>query len=260
MAHFGLPLMAVALLSLAMHQLDRYVLLAFVSLNAIGIYSLAYQIGQGVNSLVLVPFSQIWSVVVFEIARLPDAKRVFVEIFSTFVRGLLLVLLAASLGANAAVHVLAPPEYAAAADIIPVIALAYFFFSLDDHFRVPALIHKRTLTMVPVYVAAVLINLALNLLLVPSWGALGAAWASVGTFASFAAIGLVRYRYVDRIDYRLGEALRVLMATITIHVLFRVFMVDRPVLVALVVGAVVWAIAAAVLVRRPLQVWRGRAT
>jgi O-antigen/teichoic acid export membrane protein len=258
MATFGFPLMAVALLSLAMHQMDRYVLLAFVSLDAIGIYSFAYQIGQGINSLVLVPFSQIWGVVIFEIARLQDAKRVFVEVFSAFVRGLLLVLLAASLGAKVAVYLLAPPDYAAAADLIPVIALAYFFFSLDDHFRVPALVHKRTTTLVPVYVIAVLLNLGLNLLLVPRWGILGAAWASVWTFVGFSVFGLKRYRRVDRIHYRMGEAASVLAACVATYVVFHLAMKDRSILANALVGAGTWIVMAAILTRRPIQAWRHR--
>src|SRR5262249_37007264 len=69
MWHFAWPLIGAGLLATLMHQADRYILRAFVSLDDIGIYALAYQIGQGVNALVLTPFGSIWGVLVFEIAK-----------------------------------------------------------------------------------------------------------------------------------------------------------------------------------------------
>src|SRR5262249_3772829 len=71
---FGWPLIVTGLLSALMHEADRYYLRAFADLHQLGLYSLAYQIGQGVNTLVLLPFSAIWGVLMFEIAREPKAK------------------------------------------------------------------------------------------------------------------------------------------------------------------------------------------
>lgn len=256
MFRFGGPLVGVALMSLAMHQIDRYILVGFVSLSDIGIYSLAYQIGQGVNSLVLSPFSQVWGVVVFEVAALRDFKRLFAEIFSTFVRGLSLVLLAAALGSRLAVAILAPPSYAPAADLIPVIALAYFFFSLDDHFRVPALLQKRTGALLPVYAIAAVTNVGLNLLLVPRWGIEGAAWASAGTFATFSAAGLAVYRKLDRIDYGLLDGALVVGSAVLAYVLYRWFLADRYIVVSLLGSLAMWAALLVAFSRRPLRAWR----
>ena len=110
---FGGPLIATALLSLVMHEADRYFLRASVDLEQVGIYSLAYKIGQAVNMLCLVPFAAIWTVVVYEIAKSPDAKRQYAAVFEQFVAGLLLVMLAASLFAKPLLGVLTTAEYSA---------------------------------------------------------------------------------------------------------------------------------------------------
>src|SRR5262249_9455190 len=73
---FGAPLVVTALLSLAMHQANRLFLRMFVGMDQVGIYSLACQIGQGVNSLYLLPFGMIWPVFAYEIAHRPDAKAI----------------------------------------------------------------------------------------------------------------------------------------------------------------------------------------
>ena len=60
---FGAPMIIGALLSMLMHQADRYLLKMFVSMDQVGIYSLAYAIGHGTNTLILLPFAAIWNVV-----------------------------------------------------------------------------------------------------------------------------------------------------------------------------------------------------
>lgn len=205
---FGGPLIATALLSMVIHEADRYFLRVWVDLDQVGLYSLAYKIGQAVNMLCLMPFTAIWGVVVYEIARSPDAKRQYAAVFEHFVAGLSLVMLAASLFARPLLMWLTTAEYAAAADLVPIICLGYLCFSLHEHFRVPVLLAKQTRSLVPVYLFAALLNLACNVVLIPRWHAAGAAWASVITYAGFSAFGLLRYRQIDVIPYpfrRCGE-------------------------------------------------------
>ena len=198
---FGWPLILYGLCSAAMHESDRYVLRLFVNLHDLGLYSLAYQIGQGVNTLVMTPFSGIWSVLIYEIARDPDAKATYAKVFKHYVFGLSLVLMIAALFARPILGLIAPPEYAPAAEIVPIICLAYFFFSVHDHFKVPALLASRTVALLPAVMSAAAANLALNFLLIPRMGVAGAAWASVLTFALFSSIALHRNRRIDRYPY-----------------------------------------------------------
>jgi len=67
------------LLALTMHQADRYLLRVFLDMDRVGIYSFAYTIGQAINALCLMPFVAIWSVEVYEIARQPNAKQIYVN-------------------------------------------------------------------------------------------------------------------------------------------------------------------------------------
>ena len=59
---YGRPLIVTALLAMLMHNGDRYILRFFVDMKAIGIYSLAYVAGQGINTMLLAPFAAIWNV------------------------------------------------------------------------------------------------------------------------------------------------------------------------------------------------------
>ena len=208
---FGSPLIATALLSMVIHEADRYFLRVWVDLDQVGLYSLAYKIGQAVNMLCLMPFTAIWGVVVYEIARSPDAKRQYAVVFEHFVAGLSLVMLAASLFARPLLLLLTTSEYAAAADLVPIICLGYLCFSLHEHFRVPVLLAKQTRSLVPVYLFAAVLNLVCNVVLIPRWHAAGAAWASVITYAGFSAFGLARYRQTDVIPYPFRRCLEIVI-------------------------------------------------
>ncbi len=170
MLQFGSPLIVIAFLSLLMHQADRWILHRYVSMAEVGIYSLAYRIGQGLNQILLLPFASIWGVMIYEVAKQPNAKSVYARVFGYYTKFASLFLLAGALGSRMLISIVATEEYAAAADIIPVILLAYLAFSWNDHFRIPVLLKKRTLSMVPVSVTATVVNLAANFALVPLVG------------------------------------------------------------------------------------------
>jgi len=248
---FGWPLVISGLLSVVMHEADRYVLRFFVGLGEVGLYSVAYQIGQGINTLVLMPFASIWGVLIYEIAGQPDAKLTYARVFRGYVFCLGLILLPASLLIGPALRLVAPPEYAPAAEIVPIVCLAYFFFSLHDHFKVPALLANRTVALLPVVGVAAATNVAVNLVAIPWLGAIGAAWVSVLTFIVFSLGGLYRYRRLDQYPYPIAESTAVLVGMTFTYVGFRLFVMPRVGVAGQVaVAAGVWLAWAAVLAAR----------
>ena len=200
---FAAPVVITAFLSLLMHQADRYVLRLFLDLEQVGIYSVAYTFGQAINTLVMVPFAAIWDVEMYTIAKKSQAKQIYATVFQYFVYGVSTIMLGAALFAQPLLTMILPSSYAGAGRLIPLICLAYIFFSLHQHFRVPALLAKRPIDLLPAAIAAAATNIGLNLLLIPRWGIYGAAWASVCTFIVFSFTGLWVYRSIDRYPYPL---------------------------------------------------------
>lgn len=219
---FGSPLVGTALFSLIMHQGDRYLLRLFVGLDQVGIYSLAYSIGQAINTLYFLPFASIWGVVIYEIAEQQHAKKIYAQVFEYFVYLQMLMFLGVSLFAKPLLGLVMASDYSAAESIVPVVCLAYLFFSLHEHFKVPAMLAKRTLSLLPAVVTAAVFNIVANLLLIPFFGLAGAAWVSVLTFAIFSFMGLWRYRLIDKYEYAFIRCGAVLLGMVTTYLLFRV--------------------------------------
>ena len=250
MLQFGSPLIVIAFLSLLMHQADRWILHRYVSMAEVGVYSLAYRIGQGMNQILLLPFASIWGVMIYEIAKQPNAKSVYARVFGYYTKFASLFLLAGALGSRMLISIVATEEYAAAADIIPVILLAYLAFSWNDHFRIPVLLEKRTLSMVPVSITATLVNLAANFALVPLWGGAGAAWATVITFTTFTGLGLYLYQRGERYPYRFAESFGVVVGIAATYGICR-WTTNGVDWQSVVVGGVAWLAWAVVLFAKP---------
>jgi O-antigen/teichoic acid export membrane protein len=156
----------------------------------------------------------VWDVVVYEVADRPDARRIYVLVFEYFVNALLLLMLGVSLFAQPAVSLLLPVEYAAAGWLIPIVCLAFVFFSLHGHFRVPAMLAKQTGSLVLSPAVAATANILLNLLLIPMVGVIAAALTSVVTYGLFSFVGLWQYRRFARLDYPFKRCGFVLLAMV----------------------------------------------
>jgi O-antigen/teichoic acid export membrane protein len=145
-----------------------------------------------------------------------------------------------------------PAEYQTAAPLIPIICLAFIFFSIHEHFKVPALLAKKTVSMLVPFGAGAAANVVLNLLLLRRFGAYGAAWVSVATYAIFSAVGLMRYRLIERFEYPLVRFTAVLVAMIATYIACEYVNGVGPGAVwSLVVPTVAWT-AWAVILLRPL--------
>ncbi len=211
LTRFSSPIIVLAFLSMLMHEADRYFMAAYLSMEEVGICSLAYKIGQAVNSLTLLPFGSIWSVTMYEIAKQPDAKQQYATVFRHFVNAMLVLMLGASLVAWPLLPVLTTEAYDGAVNLLPIILLAFVFFSAHSLFNVPAMLAKKTVAMLPAAVAGASVNLLLNSLIVPRFGAVGAAWVSVATYATYSFVGLALYRRIDVIPYQFGHCLATML-------------------------------------------------
>ncbi len=214
---FSSPMILTALLAMLMHEADRVIMQDLIDMHEVGVYSLAHKIGFAIESLCLLPFASIWNVSLYEIAERKDAKKVYADVFKYFVYGFGIIMLGGALTVHPVLPKLIDPEYLASIDQIAVVLLGFFFFGIHFVMEVPALLHKRTMLMVPAAVAGVATNIAANYFLVPlevngaPLGGFGAGWAGVLTYIVYAGVGLASYRHLYPINYPWAKAVATLL-------------------------------------------------
>lgn len=188
MVAFSLPLIPAALCLFILHFSDRYILNLFVTLEAVGIYALAYKFGFLISAVIAHPFSLIWGNRMHVIYREAGRDRMYNQVLSAYA----IVLVAAGVGLSLFIDevlaVISPEIYHAAAGLVPIIAAGYVLAALNQLSMGPLYAEGRTGWVALATGIAAGANVALNFLLVPFYGALGAALATLAAFATLAVV------------------------------------------------------------------------
>jgi len=175
---------------------DRYLLGHFASLSATASYTVAYSLGGSVALVITKPFSMAWWVFIYPIARREDAPQVFKLIFRWYSFLLLFATLGLSLVGVSILDFLFPVSYHGQSLIISVVALSIVFNSIFTVFNLGMTLRRKTWLASVALLFAALLNVGANIVLIPLYGAMGAA---IATLIAYIALALVSYLFNQRI-------------------------------------------------------------
>lgn len=186
MLWFSLPFMAVGVLSFYLNFGDRYFLRLFGGgLDAVGIYSLGYKFGFMLTFIAGDPFFNVWDSEKFRIFReSADPAAVYRRVYLLYSAVLAMVVIGISLFGKNAIMVMANRAYWPAADLIPIVCLAYVCNCITGYANLGILVKERTIEYTYGSVIAGGVVTAGYLLLIPRYGGMGAALA---TFLAYGA-------------------------------------------------------------------------
>jgi O-antigen/teichoic acid export membrane protein len=179
---------------------DRFFLRPHISMDDLGLYALSYKLGMLVH-LAYSSFSAYWSAQVYAIMNRSDADSVFPRVQTYLTLAITLVCLTLIVCARPMLRLMVDPAYGAAADLAPVIVLAYGVRSLGDYFKFLFLVGGRPGNDAICNWLGAGFCLAGYVFLIPRYGAWGAAFA---TLIAFTAVAVVTTLWSYRVrPYRL---------------------------------------------------------
>ncbi|MEX2115421.1 MAG: oligosaccharide flippase family protein [Bacteroidota bacterium] len=182
LARFGFPLLFSGLGLFLMNSSDRYFLKAFATLADLGVYAVGYKIGM-VMSLAVSAFTVAWPPIMFKISADPHAKRTFSTILTYYVFVTGMLFLSVSSFRVEIVTLIGTPEYIGASQVVPFILMSYLLQGVYYILSAGVTITDHT-KMVPIVVGVgALINTAANLILIPPYGIMGAAVATIISYS-----------------------------------------------------------------------------
>ncbi|SFR33804.1 lipopolysaccharide biosynthesis protein [Litoreibacter janthinus] len=182
LARIGVPIVPGAVMDAVFASLDKFFLAAQVDAAMVGIYALAGRLAQLLRISVAAPFAQIWTVRRLEVETDPDATTpppVFRSIMVVFLAVLILVSLALCLLAPEIIWVIGRAEYVDAALFLPLILLGLLLYVLKWNFEIGIYAREKTIWISLVSFATVATAIPVYMVLVPAYGAMGAAVAFV---------------------------------------------------------------------------------
>lgn len=181
---FGLPFVPVGLATAAMEMMNRYIVEAYLGLAAVGIFSAGYKLG--IFMLLLsTAFFYAWQPFFLKAGPSEESKILFARILKYFslVALIFWVTLTLLMPEIVRFHIgnvyLIGPEYSACEPMIPWILLGYVFQGINLVFLPGIYFEKKTRFMAYITLLAAAVNIGANLIMIPIWGIVGSAVASL---------------------------------------------------------------------------------
>jgi O-antigen/teichoic acid export membrane protein len=212
MMRFGLPTMPAELSLYMLNFVDRIIIVRAAGLAEAGLYSLAVKFAQAVNVLVR-GFQLAWPPLAYSIRDDDEARRAYAVVVTWFVAGCAFVVTGMWLLSRWIVRALAAPEFFASYEAIGLISTAVTLYALYMVLVVILGRTGRTEFNFPATGAALIANVALNLILVPPLGIVGAGIALV---ASYLVVVALMYGFTQRlfpVPYEWGRLARVVLVS-----------------------------------------------
>jgi len=212
---FGLPTMPAELSLYMLNFVDRIILIRYAGAAEVGLYALAVKFAQGVNVLVR-GFQLAWPPLAYSIRDDGEARRAYAAIVTWFVAGCAFVVTGMWLLSRWIVRALAAPEYFGSYKAIGLVATGVTLYALYMVLVVILGRTGRTGYNFPATAAALVANIALNLVLVPPLGIVGAGLSLVASY--FVVLGLM-YVFTQRlfpVPYEWGRLGRIVLVSVVL--------------------------------------------
>lgn len=213
---FGLPLVPAGLAGWVLMLSDRFFLERYRDLHQVGIYAAGYSIA-GILNIIMNWFNAAWLPYCFSISKQADAKKVYARILLYAMVVFTFLGLGLSIFSREVLALVATPSYYGAASIIPLIVLAYLFFEMNYLLAVGLDLTGKTASYPFIVGACAVCNLFLNCILIPPFGMMGAALATV---FSYGLMPFFTYTVVDRVYpvyYDWGRLLKMVVVSFSFY-------------------------------------------
>lgn len=211
---FSLPLVPHGLASWILSVSDRAILQFYVSVSALGLYSLGYTFGT-IQIIISSAIDSAWIPFVFKrVAAEGDAaKPQLARLLTYYVLTLCTVAVGLCLFARDAIYILTAESFHPAYQVVPIIVIAYLWNGL---YVLPAnflFLKSKTVWLPFATVTAGLVNITINLTLAPHYGIMAAAWATFVAFFVMLVLLLVIAHRVYPFPYEYRRILMIFGAT-----------------------------------------------
>ncbi|MCX6570926.1 MAG: oligosaccharide flippase family protein [Candidatus Aminicenantes bacterium] len=213
---FGLPIVPANLAGWALALSDRFFLQRYSGLGQVGIYAVGYSMA-GILSMLTGWFNTAYAPYVYSISKQSDAKVVYARVLTYAITLFTLVGLGLALFAREALVLLTRPAYYGAARIVPLIVLAYLFFEVSYLISFGLDLTGKTGYYPFIVGAGAVVNLFLNLALIPPFGMMGAAVATVLSYMLLPIIGYFIVRRLYPVPYEWRRLLKLALVSVGVY-------------------------------------------
>ena len=184
---YGYPLLVSGYSNLLIRSADRYVLSLFGTMSTVGVYSVCYRVGSLLNPVLIEPSKHAVRPVVLELEKAPKQQQRFLSLTATYYYVLAVFCwLALSLFAKEIVMLLLRrSEFWHGYVLLPLVGFSSVLQGLGNFLAVGMVMKNKPFYISLCLLISVAVNLCLNFLLIPFWGIVGAAAATLCAYLTW---------------------------------------------------------------------------
>lgn len=217
MLKFAIPYLPASLAAMVVQVVDRPVVLAMTDPSTLGIYQANYKLGIFMMLFVSM-FQYAWQPFFLNNAKEKNAKEIFSKILTLFLLVASMVWIVLTLFVEDFArfqflpgHSIIGKEYLSGITIVPIVLLGYLFNGIYYNFQAGIYIEEKTKYFPYVTGAGAVINVVVNVLLIPVLGIMGAALATLASYLVMAGSLYMFSQKYYRIDYEYGKVIKILV-------------------------------------------------
>jgi O-antigen/teichoic acid export membrane protein len=198
---FGCPLLVSELCFLLLSYADRFMIVAYYGEAAVGLYSVGYNLAMYIANILVSSISYAIVPMYVEIYE-SEGKERTEEFLKTCTHYIFVLIIPLCFGYFAIskdlIITLASEKYAAAATFSPIILVASFLIAMNTVFNAGLYLQKKTGVILQIMLVGIIVNIGMNLFLLPKFGLMGAAVATLGAglITTISTVAL-SYRYIS---------------------------------------------------------------
>ncbi|MGE5408467.1 MAG: lipopolysaccharide biosynthesis protein [Syntrophothermus sp.] len=209
---FGLPTMPAEASLYLLNFVDRLIIVRSVGLAEAGLYSLAVKFAQAVNVLVR-GFQLAWPPLAYSIRDDGEARRAYAAVVTLFVAACAFVVTGMWLFSRWIARALAAPQFFDSYEAVGLISTAVTLYALYMVMVVILGRTGRTEFNFPAAISALIVNVVLNLVLVPPLGIVGAGLALVASYLVVVALMYALTQRLFPVPYQWGRLARIVIVS-----------------------------------------------
>ena len=213
---YSLPLLPGYVAMFARNNADRVLMRAFIGLAQVGAYEMLNNFVSLIGTFIVEPFSKSWDAKRFEICDKPEGPETLARMFTYQLALMLFVGLVLSLEIPLLLRLLTPKEFWQGGEVAFLMVIARILSACYYQMYFGLLHAKRTHRISQIQIICSLLDVILNIMLVPRFGIRGAAITSCITYSTQCTVAFLWGRIYYSIPFQWDKIVRILLITIVL--------------------------------------------
>jgi O-antigen/teichoic acid export membrane protein len=215
---FSAPLVLGSVSGILLTIFDRYALNYITNLEDVGIYTLGYKIANSIKILIVTSIQLAISPLLFKMMNKEGNKRFYSKVMTYSSYVVLIVVLAISLFSLEIVKVFTSSQvFWRSSTLIPILSLSVFFGLLKDTSLIGLQITKKTKIIGIVVLIIAILNLGLNIVLIPKYNIMGAAVSTLLSQIIFFIVILIYAQNYYEIPFEIWKISKMLLVGLVLY-------------------------------------------